>query len=128
MDRDFLKLMLEKTNFPEAARQDLSARLEELSQKGLEEDLDGAVVFYYENHFDCALTEELLQSLSEQSGISHYTLWMLLLIEAAAPMEKVFAQKHIPRELFWETFADLRYMALECYENYGVWVTFVALW
>lgn len=128
MDRNFLKLMMEKTNFPETAKQDLSHHLEELAQKGLEEDLDGAVAFYYENHFDCALTEELLKSLSQQSGISHYTLWMLLLIEAAAPMERVFAEKHIPQKLFWETFSDLRCKALECYENYGVWGTFVAFW
>ncbi len=127
MDRKYLQLFLEKTGFPEEGEKSLRESAGLLESTGLEESLDGAVEFFYENDFNIDLTQPLAEEIGKAAGLSPYTVWMLLLIEASRPVLGNF-QESGTEELFWATFADLRYKALECKEIYGVWGTFVAFW
>lgn len=127
MNMEFLKLFLTKEDFPAEARESLLESAGVLKAQGQEEVLDGAVEFFYENDFDMKLTEPLVAEIAEAAKLSPYTVWMLLLIEAAPPVRKAFAEDG-REDLFWDTFADLKYKALECKDIYNVWGTFVAFW
>ena len=128
MNPSFHKLLMEKTGFPAQARQALLQAGERLRAAGQEPAFDGAVAFYSENAFDAGMTQPLAEALAEAAGLSPYTMWALLLMEAAGPARAVYAGKGVPEEVFWDTFADLKYKALECQAVHGVWGNFVAFW
>lgn len=128
MNKEFLQLLMEKTNFPAEAKASLLESTEKLTASGQEEALDGAVDFFAENDFSVELTKPLTEEIAGAAGLSPYTVWMLLLIEAAIPVKESFIAQGISEEIFWDTFSDLRYKVLECKEIYDVWGTFVAFW
>lgn len=128
MNKEFLQLMMERTEFPAEARTFLLESADALVNAGQEEDLGGTVEFFYENDLSIALTEPQIQEMAENSGLSPYTVWMLLLIEAAQNAREAFRQDGVPEEIFWATFSDLRCKAVECKEIYNVWGTFVPFW
>ncbi len=128
MNKEFLQLLMEKTGFPEEAQTSLLESAEKLAKAGQEEALDGGVEFFYENSFNAELTQPLVESIAGEAGLSPYTVWMLLLIEAAKTAKKAYEEKGVPEAVFWDTFSDLRYKALECKEIHNVWGTFVAFW
>lgn len=128
MDLEFQKLLMEKTDFPQEAKDCFLQAGEKLRSLNQEEALDGAVTFFYENNFDTAMTQPLLDVIAEETGISAYTLWELLLMEAAKPAKEAYLSKGVPEEVYWDTFADLKYKAVECKNVHGVWGNFVAFW
>lgn len=128
MDRNFLQLLIVKTNFPEEARQELLRCAGRLAECGQEEALDGAVEFFYEHDCSIKLTTPLMESIAEESGVHLYTVWLLFLIACAAPAQKAFAESGVDGQVFWDTFEDLKYKALECKNVHGVWGNFVSFW
>ena len=132
MNLDFLKCFLSKTGFPDEARSALldgALRLtEQTAQTGGADTLAAAVQLFYENSLDMELVRPCIQAAAEQSGVHPYMLWLLFLIEAAAPVRQAYTQKGIREELFWDTFTDLRYKAEECRAMYGIWGNFVSSW
>lgn len=128
MDRDFLKLFMDKTDFPEEAKAEVFRCGELLVQTGQEKALDGAVEFYYDNNLDVNLVEPMIQSIGEESGINPYTVWLLFLIQASQPAIKAYLEKGIPEDIVWDTFSDVKFKLLECKNVHGVWGNFVAHW
>lgn len=128
MNKDFLKLMMEKTGFPQEAKTELERCFDVLIDKDGGKALDDAVKFYYENDFDTKLTEPLLKTISEESGVHLYTVWLLFLIEAAVDAKKLYESKGISEEIFFATFEDLKYKLYECRNVHGVWGNFVGFW
>lgn len=128
MNQLFLTEMLEHTGFPQEAKVFFQKCSEDLKQRQLENRLDEIVAFFHSTGYDIKATEDKIKAFGEEANLSPYTLWMLVLIEAAIPVKEAFAQHGDPEELFWETFTDLRCKALECKEVYGIWGTFVAFW
>lgn len=126
MNQSFLQEFLLREDFPAEAGESLikSAGALAAGQAGA---LDGAVEFFRENNYRIKLTEPLVAEIAESAKLSPYTVWMLLLIEAAPPVRKAFAEEG-REDLFWDTFADLKYKALECKDIYNMWGTFVAFW
>ena len=117
MRQAFLEEFLEQTGFPTEAK-------EAILEASKQVDLTAATETYLKT-FEHEEMEKLLGSMEEETGISRYTLWMLLLISAA---EHTWDEKILERDVFWQTFTDLRYKALECYRIHGVWGTFVGFW
>lgn len=128
MNKDFLRLLMEKTAFPEEARTELLKNADTLTAAGQEEALDGAVEFFYDNDFSISLSKLLIEEIAAKAGLSPYTVWLLFLVEAAIPVREAFAAEGLPEQIFWDTFSDLRYKVLECKEVQGVWGNFVAFW
>ncbi len=128
MDLDFLKLLMEKTGFPEEAKEEALHSAGVLAQAGQEEALDGAVEFFYQQDLDIKLTSPLIEAISQESGVHLYTVWLLFLIQAAKPAVAVYLEKGVPEEVVWETFRDLKFKVLECKNVQGVWGNFVAFW
>ncbi|RKJ42040.1 hypothetical protein D7X94_00750 [Acutalibacter sp. 1XD8-33] len=124
MNKEFLQLFLEKTGFPQEAKEAYAQAVEKLDGEAM----DGAIEFFYENDFSIPLTQPLVDDMAENAGLSPYTVWGLLLVLAAESARQDYLENGISEEIFWDTFCDLRYKALECKENYGVFGTFVAFW
>lgn len=128
MNKDFLKLFMDMTDYPEEAKPALLESADKLIAAGQGEALLGTVEFFFENDFSIKLVEPNIAEMAEKSELSPYTVWMLMLIEASQRTRAAYKNDGKPDELFWNTFADLRYKAIECKENYDVWGTFVAFW
>ena len=118
MNHEFLALFLEKTQFPDAAKESILASAEQVGDKIM------PILAFYEDGYKHEATVPLIKELSEISKVHEYTLWMILLILAAEKARPFYKTK----EIYWNTFCDLRYKALECFDVYGIWGTFVAHW
>lgn len=124
MNQAFLQELMEKTGFPQEAKAAYLRDVEKLDPEALE----GAEEFFYENDFSIKLTQPLIDQMAEDAGLSPYTVWGLFLALAAERARKDYLEAGISEEIFWDTFSDLRYKAVECMDNKGVWGTFVAFW
>ncbi len=133
MDVAYLQELMDKTAFPAQAREFLLPAAERLNACAAgsfrklaaaypgyarEEVLEGGSYGHAARR--CKPTVE---AIALEAGLSPYTVWLFLLIEASRPLRGT-----LPEEIFWETFSDLRFKALECKEVQGVWGNFVADW
>lgn len=124
MNRDFLQLLMERTGFPEEARTAYNCEADKLDPQAM----DGAVSFFYENDFDIGLVTPLIEDMAGASGVSVHTVWGLFLAFAAERAREAYSSLGISEDIFFDTFSDLRYKAVECMQNKGVWGTFVQFW
>ena len=128
MNKGFIQLLMEKTKFPNEAGKELNRILEELLCGGHELILDQAVAFFYDSRFDVPQTQQVVDRVAEQTGVSPFTVWLLLFMQAAERAKIDYAKRGVKEEIFWDTFSDLRCKAIECKEIEGVWGIFVAFW
>lgn len=128
MNLNFLESFMERTDFPPEAAEAFMQAGGQLRRGGWEEAMDGVVEFFYENGFSVATTQPLIDDLAQNTGLSPYTLWELALIFAAETARTAYLERGTSEEIFYDTFCDLRYKALECKRVKGVWGNFVAFW
>lgn len=76
---------------------------------------------------DKAFLDEL-QRMAEEYGVNRYTLDMLFLLCAVPDLRQAYAERGIAEHILWDSMKDLRYKLMECYDNHGVWGTFVTFW
>ena len=127
MDREFFNLFLDKTIFPDEAKADL-LRAFGIVQSNYGMEFLELADCYKTQKFNADKVEEQIKSLADISAINEYTLWALLLIHTAKYTHRLYAEKGIGEDIFWDTFTDLRYKAIECKDVKGVWGIFVAKW
>ena len=118
MNYEYFALFLEKTDFPAEARKTLTDAL-----KATEKELTPIIEFFCKG-YDHTATDPMVKSLAETSKISEFTLWMIILIVASEGVQHLYPSE----KLFWDTFTDLRYKLLECYDLHGIWGNFVSYW
>lgn len=118
MNKDFLSLFFEKTEFPTPARTALTEVAEKLSE-GIDR-----ILAFYEDGYNHEATVPLVEALAKESGISSYRIWMVILCLAAEKAHPLYRTE----EIYWDTFCDLRYKVQECFDVHGIWGTFVAHW
>lgn len=128
MNTSFMSLMLEKCSFPSDAVEFLNCLAARVTELSLEDELDAAVDFYFDSDRDTGATEERLVILGEKLSASVYSLWLLLFLLAAERAKTLYDNRGVSDNIFFDTFSDLRYKAVECMEEHGVWGTFVAGW
>lgn len=128
MDREFLTLLLDKTNFPQEAKEEVLHCQDLVEKTGQDQAVDGAVEFFYEQDLDVKLVQPMVEEISQESGVNVYTVWLLFLIQASQPAVAAYLEKGVPEEIIWETFSDLRYKVWECKNVHGVWGNFVSHW
>lgn len=127
MNLPFYTEMMERTGFPQEAKEFLTDAAQTVENQ-TQDEFDSAVEFFAAQDFSTEQTQPLVDEIAGQSGLSPYTVWMLLLMEAARPQLMLLREQGEDEQYYWDTFADLRYKALECKEIHGVWGTFVAFW
>lgn len=124
MNLEFLELLMDKTGFPQEARGAYREAAAKLDAAKMEE----AIQRYYDVGFDLKEAQPLVEDMARTSGVHVYTVWGLFLAFAAQRARADYAREGISEEVFWATFSDLRYKAIECKRVKGVWGTFVAFW
>lgn len=83
------------------------------------------------NKFISGAHEEALEEiklLGEENGISEYMAYMIFLLECVPYAKKIFDEKKLDENIFYDTMKDLKYKLCECKQLYGSWGTFVAWW
>ena len=70
----------------------------------------------------------LIDEMAGASGVSVHTVWGLFLAFAAERAHRDYIAAGISEQVFFDTFADLRYKTVECMQNKGVFGTFVQFW
>lgn len=128
MNLSFMNLMLDRCTFPDDAKDFMSSLAKNICELGLEDEFDGIVRYYIESGCDSNATDKLLTAFSEKSSANFYSCWLLLLLLAAESAKPLYEKRGVTEEVFFDTFADLRYKALECLEEHGVWGIFVPFW
>lgn len=118
MDNTYFALFLEKTNFPEEACKSLTDTINAIGESLI------PILETFCQHYDQSATTPAVKTLAEKSGISEYSIWMVILILASKRIQHLYPSERI----FWDTFTDLRYKAQECYDLHGTWGTFVSHW
>lgn len=69
-----------------------------------------------------------IEDLQETTGVHKYTLSLLYLITLTKHLRELYELEHIPDEVFDWSVSDLKWKARECFNVYGVWGTYVAVW
>ena len=127
MNVQFMKLLMDKCNFPSAAKEFFCTLADKIKSCGLEAEFDSITNEYLKE----SMTEEAddaLHVFSKKIGESRYSCWLLMLMLAAEEIKKKYDRRGVSDELFFDTFSDMRSKALECMEQKGVWGTFVPDW
>ena len=70
----------------------------------------------------------LTDRVAERSGISRYTVDMLMLLLTVEPTHKRYVSNGISDRVFIDTMSDLRHKLIECKDVYNCWGTFVGWW
>ena len=118
MNCGFMTELMERTGFPEEAKEAILKLAGELDRK-LDE-----LVAVFASAYDYEETDLCIEALARERGVSPYGIWMAVLVSAAEQARPHYRDDRV----FYDTFSDLRYKAFECYERYGIWGTFVAFW
>ncbi|MEH2936714.1 acyltransferase domain-containing protein [Acutalibacter sp. JLR.KK004] len=128
LDLDFMALLMDKTGFPQEAKASLLESARAMEDKGQAPALLEALDAFYQNGFSTKDAQPAIDAMAEKAALSPYTVWMLFLMQGAKRAKGDYEKKGVGEDIFWATFSDLRYKALECKENHDVWGTFVAFW
>ena len=118
MNQEYLALFMEKTSFPQEARKALSDALAATEAALI------PILNEFEKEYNHSETDPMVKTLAESSGISEFTLWMIILNLASKKARPLYPSE----KLFWDTFTDLRYKLMECYDLHGIWGNFVSYW
>ncbi|MBR5632568.1 MAG: DUF5596 domain-containing protein [Clostridia bacterium] len=127
MNVNFAKLLMDKTCFPEEAKEFFTSLADKIIADGNEDAFD-SVVDDYVRDVNTDETEVRLRAIAEAVGDSGYAYWMLLLILGAEKIKPVYDARGVSDEVFFDTFSDLRCKAIECFNIHGKWGTFVEGW
>ena len=72
--------------------------------------------------------QEHLEIIAKESGERRETVDMVFLIRQLPGMLERYRAHGYEEQLFWDTAGDLTCKLMECYQNRGVWGTFVTFW
>ena len=114
---------------------DFPAEAVEVLVQGLDQiRTDAAAVQDLQKAVDSLMTPEcdeylqLMQRISDQTGVHRYVVDMVVLLLAVEPLKVRYEQRGLPEQLMWDSMADLRYKLIECKDVYNIWGTFVTPW
>lgn len=69
-----------------------------------------------------------IEALTKETGIHKYTLDLLYMIMLVPELERLYTERGISEEIFFDSVCDLKWKAVECKNVYGVWGIFVGWW
>ena len=128
MNLNFFNLFLTKTNFPDEAKKELIKLSNDLytSEKG--QQLDKFLDLFYNSDFDVNIIKNGISDLAADLQQSIYTIWILFFVFAAESAKYEYVRMNIDESIYWDTFSDIRYKAIECKKRYGAYGIFVPDW
>jgi len=128
MNQTFCRTLLTRSRFRPEAQAFFGEVLDALRADGREREIDRLVQVYHDSGFDTAAMNEAIAAAAPGLNLSPYTVWMLILMEAAGAVYEPYLAAGMPEEVYWDTFSDFACKAEECRSVHGVYGTFVAHW
>lgn len=122
-----LEKIMNALDFPEEAVEYfrlLYARIGEREE--LDRALNESARIFFETDSDAY--RELNEGIARELDVPRYTVDMLMLLLVTEPLERLYRERGISREIALDTMRDLRIKLVECKSMYGCWGTFVAWW
>lgn len=126
-EQEFLIYFMKKDNFPKEAQEDFQELYGKmLMNSDYKNRMDSLISMFMSNF--TAQAFEHIDILAKDMNIHSYMISMLLLVLSSKPLLKLYHERNIPEEIYWNTAEDLTCKLKECYQLYGIWGTFVREW
>jgi len=127
---EILRDFCAEQEFPKAAEEELESVLTAVTENKTLYELFCSYTEQYETRPNLAYEEmlEWIKNAGEESGISWYSLHLLIFILFSKRTWEYYRERGISREIYHDSMADLRWKLFECRKMYGVWGSFVAFW
>ncbi len=121
-----IRELAEKLNFPQEAIDALVPICQMLHEnKELRATLTRAIEGFVDTPKE---SYPLLDELAEKTGYPRESIDMVFLLLCAAPLYERYRKAGLSDKIYYETLGDLRCKLLECWQNRGIWGTFVTWW
>ncbi|MBP3304531.1 MAG: DUF5596 domain-containing protein [Oscillospiraceae bacterium] len=122
----WLRGLMNNLNYPEKA---VTVLLEAYETMRAAPQLEQALAVYENNWmFDYRALLSQITHAGDACGIPEETAHMVFVLCMAEHMKRLYQQRDIPEEMYWDAMCDTRCKLLECRQIRGVWGTFVAHW
>lgn len=128
--RDYILFFCNEFTYPEQATEQFlyaynsickNEQAHTLFYKNMTSFNDGAFTNYGEELL-------LLNTVSDLIEIHAYTIHLLFFICLSQDTRRIYTEKKISYDIFYNSMLDLKWKLFECYKMYGIWGSFVAFW
>ena len=127
---DYVASFCDEFQYPEEAKQTLLTGYHQLSEN---KEVNRIYTEYIEQYrkgdlkdFNKAL--ETLYSAAELCGVHKYTIALLFLIGLSKQLRKIYEDRGISYQIYYDSMCDLKWKLFECKKMHDVWGSFVAEW
>lgn len=119
--------MVNILSFPKEAKEEINLSFEKLCKAGQKDNL---LLAYKEmcNETDGGNFIQQLDNIAQKSGIHKYTVYLIFVLKFTDELKRIFKEKNISDNVFYETCSDIKYKLFECHNVYGVWGVFPIRW
>lgn len=122
-------LVMDKLDYPEEAKK-VVIRTEEkiVANEKANKLYDACYRAYWSKKQNFDKFSDKIKAIAEEIGESPYTVNLVLLINCTKPLLAEYKKQGISEDIYWNTIVDIKVKAIECFENFGIWGTFVEGW
>ena len=128
--KEYIKQFCWEFDYPKEAEQALLDAYDSImANKKSAELFNGYVKQYEENILDKigdAMDE--LNKEAESIGVHTFTMMFVFLMCLSKHLRKIYMDKNISYDIYFDSMYDFRCKLFECYNMYGIWGTFVGFW
>lgn len=121
---EYLNKFFEKYDYPEGAREAFLSAYSQITQP----EFFQQIKLYEENAIDYVEALKVMDDVAQKTGIHQYTVKLLFFILLSEHLEKVYKEKGLSDEIYYNNMCDLKYKLLECHSLHGIWGTVSATW
>ncbi|WP_281531995.1 acyltransferase domain-containing protein [Anaerocolumna aminovalerica] len=126
-EQEFLIYFLEKDNFPKEAQEVIQELYGKILMDSDYKNRMDSLINMFMNNFTIQAFEQI-DILAKDMNVHSYIMSMLLLVLSCKPLLKLYHERNISEDIYWNTVEDLTCKLNECYQLYGIWGTFVREW
>ncbi len=126
---NFIVRLLDKNEYPEDAKKQMIEAIEKIiANDKANKILESIRYDYIKKEKNFGDFSNKTEALAKETGLHEYVLHLVILLSCAENLFKRYKKENIDEEIFFETMIDLKVKALECFDNYGFYGTFVEGW
>jgi len=127
---DYIASFCDEFQYPEEAKQTLLSGYQRLSKN---QEADRIYTDFMEQYCKDELKDytkalESLDNAAELCGVHKYTMALLFLIGLSKQLRKIYEDRKISYQVYYDSMCDLKWKLFECKKMHNVWGSFVAGW
>ena len=128
--KDYISEFMPKIDFDSAAQQTFLNAIDLVSKNKRAADMFCKLLDRYEKDYLTQHSELInqIKPISELCGVHEYTLDMLLFLCMSKTLKRLYDERSIPENIFYDSMHDLSYKLNECRIIHKIDGTFVAFW